>query len=66
MAIVPARSWAASKNSDAGNPQRSISFNVNGVSRLQNNTRLDRRQHHLSVAADQRGVRPVPWKPSRP
>jgi len=28
-------------NSAAGNPQRSISFNVNGVSRLQNNTRID-------------------------
>src|SRR6266550_5158643 len=29
------------ENSAAGNPQRSISFNVNGVSRLQNNTRID-------------------------
>jgi carboxypeptidase family protein len=28
-------------NSEAGNPQRSISYNVNGVSRLQNNTRID-------------------------
>jgi hypothetical protein len=28
-------------NSAAGSPQRSISFNVNGVSRLQNNTKLD-------------------------
>lgn len=28
-------------NSAAGNPQRSMSFNVNGVSRLQNNTRID-------------------------
>ncbi|HEX7295934.1 MAG TPA: carboxypeptidase-like regulatory domain-containing protein, partial [Pyrinomonadaceae bacterium] len=28
-------------NSDAGNPQRSMSFNVNGVSRLQNNTKID-------------------------
>ena len=28
-------------NSAAGNPQRSISFNVNGVSRLQNNTKID-------------------------
>jgi hypothetical protein len=28
-------------NSAAGNPQRSISYNVNGVSRLQNNTRID-------------------------
>jgi hypothetical protein len=29
------------ENSAAGNPQRSISYNVNGVSRLQNNTRID-------------------------
>jgi Carboxypeptidase regulatory-like domain/TonB dependent receptor len=28
-------------NSEAGNPQRSMSFNVNGVSRLQNNTKID-------------------------
>jgi hypothetical protein len=28
-------------NSAAGNPQRSMSFNMNGVSRLQNNTRID-------------------------
>ncbi|HKF22144.1 MAG TPA: carboxypeptidase-like regulatory domain-containing protein, partial [Candidatus Angelobacter sp.] len=28
-------------NSDAGNPQRSMSFNVNGVSRLQNNQKID-------------------------
>src|SRR6266581_359951 len=28
-------------NSAAGNPQRSMSFNVNGVSRLQNNIRID-------------------------
>ena len=28
-------------NSAAGNPQRSISYNINGVSRLQNNTRID-------------------------
>ncbi|HKR14539.1 MAG TPA: TonB-dependent receptor [Pyrinomonadaceae bacterium] len=28
-------------NSAAGNPQRSISYNVNGVSRLQNNTKID-------------------------
>ncbi|HEY8560122.1 MAG TPA: hypothetical protein VIL74_07080 [Pyrinomonadaceae bacterium] len=32
---------AGEANSAAGNPQRSISFNVNGVSRLQNNTRID-------------------------
>src|SRR5215472_388355 len=29
------------ENSAAGNPQRSISYNVNGVSRLQNNTKID-------------------------
>src|SRR5262245_40769100 len=29
------------ENSAAGNPQRSISYNINGVSRLQNNTRID-------------------------
>jgi carboxypeptidase family protein/TonB-dependent receptor-like protein len=28
-------------NSAAGNPQRSISYNVNGVSRMQNNTKID-------------------------
>ncbi|HXQ74405.1 MAG TPA: carboxypeptidase regulatory-like domain-containing protein [Pyrinomonadaceae bacterium] len=28
-------------NSAAGNPQRSISYNINGVSRLQNNTKID-------------------------
>jgi len=28
-------------NSEAGSPQRSISFNVNGVSRMQNQTKLD-------------------------
>jgi hypothetical protein len=32
---------AGEDNSAAGNPQRSISYNVNGVSRLQNNTRID-------------------------
>jgi len=32
---------AGEANSAAGNPQRSISFNVNGVSRMQNNTRID-------------------------
>ena len=29
------------QNSAAGSPQRSISYNVNGVSRMQNNTRID-------------------------
>ncbi len=32
---------AGEQNSAAGSPQRAISFNVNGVSRLQNNTKLD-------------------------
>lgn len=41
MALVPGAVMYGEQNSDAGNPQRSISFNVNGVSRLQNNTKLD-------------------------
>lgn len=41
MQIVPGVSMAGEQNSAAGSPQRSISFNVNGVSRLQNNTKLD-------------------------
>lgn len=41
MSVVPGALMAGEQNSDAGNPQRSISFNVNGVSRLQNNTKLD-------------------------
>ena len=41
MTLVPGRLMAGEQNSAAGSPQRSISFNVNGVSRLQNNTRLD-------------------------
>jgi outer membrane receptor protein involved in Fe transport len=41
MQIVPGALMAGEQNSAAGSPQRSISFNVNGVSRLQNNTRLD-------------------------
>jgi hypothetical protein len=32
---------AGEVNSASGSPQRSVSFNVNGVSRLQNNTRVD-------------------------
>ena len=32
---------AAEDNSAAGNPQRSQSYNINGVSRLQNNTKID-------------------------
>ena len=41
MAVVPGAVMYGEQNSDAGNPQRAISFNVNGVSRLQNNTKLD-------------------------
>jgi hypothetical protein len=41
MQIVPGSVLAGEQNSAAGSPQRSISFNVNGVSRLQNNTRID-------------------------
>jgi hypothetical protein len=41
MAIVPGAVTYGEQNSDAGNPQRAISVNVNGVSRLQNNTKLD-------------------------
>jgi outer membrane receptor protein involved in Fe transport len=41
MTIVPGALMAGEQNSAAGSPQRSISFNVNGVSRLQNNTKLD-------------------------
>jgi outer membrane receptor protein involved in Fe transport len=41
MQIVPGAVLAGEQNSAAGSPQRAISFNVNGVSRLQNNTRLD-------------------------
>ena len=41
MVLVPGSVSAGEQNSAAGNPQRSISFNVNGVSRMQNNTRID-------------------------
>jgi hypothetical protein len=41
MMLIPGAVSAGEQNSAAGNPQRSISFNVNGVSRLQNNTRID-------------------------
>jgi hypothetical protein len=41
MTIIPGAVSAGEQNSVAGNPQRSISYNVNGVSRLQNNTRID-------------------------
>jgi hypothetical protein len=42
MTIVPGTSMmSAQANSAAGDPQRSISYNVNGVSRLQNGTRVD-------------------------
>ena len=55
MTLVPGALMAGEQNSAAGSPQRSISFNVNGVSRLQNNTQARRRQRRLSVAA-----RPTP------
>lgn len=41
MGLVPGAINQGEQNSAAGSPQRSISFNVNGVSRLQNNTRID-------------------------
>jgi outer membrane receptor protein involved in Fe transport len=41
MQIVPGAILQGEQNSEAGSPQRSISFNVNGVSRMQNNTKLD-------------------------
>ncbi len=41
MQIVPGAVMQGEQNSAAGSPQRSISFNVNGVSRMQNSTRLD-------------------------
>lgn len=41
MTIVPGTSMAGEQNSAAANPQRAISFNQNGVSRTQNNTRID-------------------------
>jgi len=41
MTLVPGAAMAGEQNSAAGSPQRSISFNVNGVSRMQNNTKLD-------------------------
>lgn len=41
MQVVPGSVLAGEQNSAAGSPQRSISFNVNGVSRLQNNTKID-------------------------
>ncbi len=41
MQIVPGVVMAGEQNSEAGSPQRSISFNVNGVNRLYNQTRID-------------------------
>lgn len=41
MQIVPGALLAGEQNSEAGSPQRSISFNVNGTSRMQNSTKLD-------------------------
>jgi Carboxypeptidase regulatory-like domain/TonB dependent receptor len=40
-ALVPGAVSMGEQNSAAGSPQRSISYNVNGVSRLQNSTRID-------------------------
>lgn len=40
-ALIPGAVSAGEQNSAAGSPQRSISFNVNGVSRMQNGTRID-------------------------
>jgi hypothetical protein len=40
-ALIPGAVSMGEQNSAAGSPQRSISFNVNGVSRLQNGTRID-------------------------
>jgi len=39
--LIPGAVSMGEQNSAAGSPQRSISFNVNGVSRLQNSTRID-------------------------
>jgi hypothetical protein len=41
LTLVPGVIMAGESNSDAGNPQRAIGVNVNGVSRNQNNTRID-------------------------
>ena len=41
MTVVPGAVMMGEQNSAAGSPQRAISFNVNGVSRLQNSTKLD-------------------------
>jgi len=41
MVIVPGTTVGGPQNSAAADPGRSFSINVNGVSRLQNNTRID-------------------------
>src|SRR6202008_1880096 len=41
MTLVPGTSLQGEQNSQAANPQRSISYNQNGVSRLLNNTRIE-------------------------
>lgn len=41
LTIVPGTTISGPQNSAAADPGRSISVNVNGVSRLQNNTRID-------------------------
>jgi hypothetical protein len=41
LTLVPGTTLSASANSAAADPGRSLSVNVNGVSRLQNNTKID-------------------------
>ena len=41
MTIVPGAVMAGEQNSEGGSPQRSLSFNVNGVNRLYNQTKID-------------------------
>lgn len=41
MALIPGAVSAGEQNSAAGSPQRSISYNINGVGRTLNNTRID-------------------------
>ena len=57
MQIVPGAVLQGEQNSAAGSPQRSISFNVNGVSRLQNNTKLDGASIQYPWLPDEHGVR---------
>jgi carboxypeptidase family protein/TonB-dependent receptor-like protein len=41
MSLIPGAVSMGEQNSAAGSPQRSISFNVNGVGRMLNSTRID-------------------------